>query len=154
MLPPYLAEQIGNWASEFAESDAARPLPEEARARAPEILSAFLAAACTRSGGMEGLSGTHLLDAFLEDLPKLRVPESLRPEIPGMACAFLGHLEASGRLAQGRALAKALAAASPAYLEASSGKPKPIRRAGAKLGRNDPCPCGSGRKYKTCCLRG
>jgi hypothetical protein len=21
-----------------------------------------------------------------------------------------------------------------------------------KIGRNDPCPCGSGRKYKKCCL--
>ncbi len=27
-------------------------------------------------------------------------------------------------------------------------------RAKAKVGRNDPCPCGSGRKYKRCCLRG
>ena len=25
-------------------------------------------------------------------------------------------------------------------------------RATAKIGRNDPCPCGSGRKYKKCCL--
>jgi len=24
---------------------------------------------------------------------------------------------------------------------------------GAKIGRNDQCPCGSGRKYKKCCLR-
>ena len=23
-----------------------------------------------------------------------------------------------------------------------------------KVGRNDPCPCGSGKKYKNCCLRG
>jgi hypothetical protein len=23
----------------------------------------------------------------------------------------------------------------------------------SKIGRNDPCPCGSGRKYKHCCLR-
>jgi uncharacterized protein YecA (UPF0149 family) len=23
-------------------------------------------------------------------------------------------------------------------------------RAGAKVGRNDPCPCGSGKKYKKC----
>ena len=23
--------------------------------------------------------------------------------------------------------------------------------AGAKIGRNDPCPCGSGKKYKNCC---
>jgi preprotein translocase subunit SecA len=27
--------------------------------------------------------------------------------------------------------------------------PKPVR-AGAKVGRNDPCPCGSGKKYKRC----
>ncbi|KAH3758891.1 hypothetical protein Pelo_9302 [Pelomyxa schiedti] len=25
---------------------------------------------------------------------------------------------------------------------------------GPKVGRNDPCPCGSGRKYKACCLKG
>jgi uncharacterized protein YecA (UPF0149 family) len=22
-----------------------------------------------------------------------------------------------------------------------------------KLGRNDPCPCGSGKKFKACCMR-
>jgi len=32
-------------------------------------------------------------------------------------------------------------------------KPKPIRRDQPKVGRNDPCPCGSGKKYKQCCLR-
>jgi preprotein translocase subunit SecA len=25
------------------------------------------------------------------------------------------------------------------------------KRASAKVGRNDPCPCGSGKKYKNCC---
>lgn len=29
-------------------------------------------------------------------------------------------------------------------------KPEPIRKL-AKIGRNDPCPCGSGKKYKKCC---
>jgi len=28
----------------------------------------------------------------------------------------------------------------------------PQMLAGAKIGRNDPCPCGSGKKYKKCCL--
>jgi preprotein translocase subunit SecA len=28
------------------------------------------------------------------------------------------------------------------------------KRAGAKVGRNDPCPCGSGKKYKKCCGQG
>ncbi len=29
--------------------------------------------------------------------------------------------------------------------------PEPYRNAGPKVGRNDPCPCGSGKKYKKCC---
>ncbi|PYU20285.1 MAG: hypothetical protein DMG30_21520, partial [Acidobacteria bacterium] len=27
-----------------------------------------------------------------------------------------------------------------------------ISHANGKIGRNDPCPCGSGKKYKRCCL--
>jgi uncharacterized protein len=27
----------------------------------------------------------------------------------------------------------------------------PIQREGPKIGRNDPCPCGSGKKFKKCC---
>ncbi|MFN9529462.1 MAG: YecA family protein [Pseudomonadaceae bacterium] len=29
----------------------------------------------------------------------------------------------------------------------------PVRRDDAKVGRNDPCSCGSGKKYKQCCMR-
>jgi len=28
-----------------------------------------------------------------------------------------------------------------------------VGKAGSKVGRNDPCPCGSGKKYKKCCGR-
>jgi preprotein translocase subunit SecA len=31
-------------------------------------------------------------------------------------------------------------------------KPQPAKRS-AKIGRNQPCPCGSGKKYKRCCGR-
>jgi SEC-C motif-containing protein len=31
--------------------------------------------------------------------------------------------------------------------------PKTVVRSGPKTGRNDPCPCGSGKKYKHCCGR-
>ncbi len=30
-------------------------------------------------------------------------------------------------------------------------RPRPVRS--TKIGRNDPCPCGSGKKYKKCCLK-
>ncbi len=32
-------------------------------------------------------------------------------------------------------------------------KVETIRNRGQRVGRNDPCPCGSGRKYKQCCMR-
>ena len=31
-------------------------------------------------------------------------------------------------------------------------KPTTVRREEPKVGRNDPCPCGSGKKYKNCCM--
>ncbi len=33
-------------------------------------------------------------------------------------------------------------------------KKQPVRNKAAKVGRNDPCPCGSGKKYKKCCGAG
>ena len=32
-------------------------------------------------------------------------------------------------------------------------KPAPVRNAAKKVGPNDPCPCGSGKKYKKCCMQ-
>ncbi|MFN3414561.1 MAG: SEC-C metal-binding domain-containing protein, partial [Thermoanaerobaculum sp.] len=32
----------------------------------------------------------------------------------------------------------------------TSGPPTTVRRTVPKVGRNDPCPCGSGKKYKKC----
>jgi len=38
-----------------------------------------------------------------------------------------------------------------AYWRAKEQAPVTMRREGDKVGRNDPCPCGSGKKYKACC---
>ncbi|MCL2111024.1 MAG: preprotein translocase subunit SecA [Clostridiales bacterium] len=35
--------------------------------------------------------------------------------------------------------------------ESRGGRKETVRRTGAKVGRNDPCPCGSGKKHKNCC---
>lgn len=37
------------------------------------------------------------------------------------------------------------------YFTTGKTMPKPVARALPKTGRNDPCPCGSGKKYKKCC---
>jgi len=47
--------------------------------------------------------------------------------------------------------------ASPEALATNAGqsdkRKEPIRNRGEKVGRNDPCPCGSGKKYKNCHMR-
>ncbi|MBR3949956.1 MAG: preprotein translocase subunit SecA [Oscillospiraceae bacterium] len=35
----------------------------------------------------------------------------------------------------------------------SAVKKQPVRNAAKKVGPNDPCPCGSGKKYKKCCMQ-
>lgn len=37
------------------------------------------------------------------------------------------------------------------YYDSSFPKPKTVKREDPKVGRNDPCSCGSGKKYKKCC---
>ncbi len=39
------------------------------------------------------------------------------------------------------------------FIDGELVKQQPIRRETPKVGRNDPCPCGSGKKYKKCCGR-
>jgi uncharacterized protein len=40
------------------------------------------------------------------------------------------------------------------YFRVARTPPETVRRATPKVGRNDPCPCGSGRKFKQCCGAG
>lgn len=37
------------------------------------------------------------------------------------------------------------------YVDGEAPEQQTIRHDGPRVGRNDPCPCGSGRKYKKCC---
>jgi len=66
-----------------------------------------------------------------------RVEESAAPALP----AFAREMERKQQRAEKEMQYQAGAAQAEA--------PKPVR-AGAKVGRNDPCPCGSGKKYKKC----
>jgi preprotein translocase subunit SecA len=57
----------------------------------------------------------------------------------------------SGSVTQGMIAGNAPAGDAPTGEPAE--KVEPIRNLSQTVGRNDPCPCGSGKKYKNCCLR-
>lgn len=154
----YLREKIENWVGDFCHSDAltdALPNPsQELRANAPGVLTQLLWIACANGDRDPGeLEQEDLNLAFLESVATLAVPAAVHERIPRLCAAFLGYLEGEGRLGGGREMGTYLKALSGKYAEVAAGKPKPVKNPGSKLGRNDPCPCGSGKKYKKCCLR-
>lgn len=51
------------------------------------------------------------------------------------------------------AIASSVCALHKYWLDRRDLQAAPIRRSSPKVGRNDLCPCGSGKKYKHCCLQ-
>jgi len=76
---------------------------------------------------------------FLKNVPQQTMHQN--------ASAFGGTTTASSGGARPSDVVSEAAAATEAQA-----KTKPLRT-GPKVGRNDPCPCGSGKKYKNCCGR-
>jgi preprotein translocase subunit SecA len=57
----------------------------------------------------------------------------------------------AGSMNQGADTAAQRAAQSSSQSETA--RPEPVRNTAPRVGRNDPCPCGSGKKYKACHMR-
>jgi preprotein translocase subunit SecA len=81
-----------------------------------------------------------------------------------MSAAQIAALQAAAARAAALRSPPVAAAASPRAEESGPGEgpassveasraPDPIRRDKPKVGRNDPCWCGSGKKYKNCHMR-
>lgn len=154
MTSPYSRERIDNWVSDFAMGDRARRFTGPVVEYAQEILATFLAGACdVRGVEPEDVGEADLRAALLGPVAAIEAPQSVRETTPDLCGAFLEDLEAGGRLGGGRALGTFVRALRPAFLSSSGAKRTPDRRPGPKLNPNDPCPCGSGRKFKRCCQR-
>ena len=150
-MGPFTREKIENWVGDFCGSDSVRSFSSGIREYAPELLTTFLVVACeARDIEPEDVEEPDLKASLLK-LAKLQLPESVKLEVPSLCGAMLADLESQGRLGGGRVLGAYVRALEDAFAEVASGKPKPVKRPGSRIGRNDPCPCGSGRKYKKCC---
>ena len=86
-------------------------------------------------------------EMFLEMVRRFREETvSLMLRIRPMRPEEVEELEAKRRSKQERELRMS-------HGDEEAAKPKPVRRKNKKIGRNEPCPCGSGKKYKKCCGR-
>jgi len=153
MQGPYSHQQIENWVGDFCSSDAILAFPSGVREHASAVLVRFMIATCeVRNVEPGDMEEADLKTALLGSIAKLNLPAGIKSKVPALCGALLCHMEAEGRLSDGKLLGAYTRALSEAFEDAASGKPKPIVRPGSRLKRNDPCPCGSGKKYKKCCL--
>ena len=154
MVDPYRAGTIATWVSDFAGTPGWDGLPAPAKEYAEQILPRFLARACEeRDVGPADVAEADLKPALLEGVGGLALPASARASAPDLCAAFLATLQDQGRLAGGRALGRYVRALREAWQERTADTVKPIRNPGTRIGRNEPCPCGSGRKFKHCCMK-
>ena len=154
MAGQYTKEKIENWVSDSCSSDAMGGFSSGTREYAADLLVKFLVAACDARGvEPEDIEEPDCKQALLGTLAKLQLPSTVKAEVPALCGTFLTQLEAEGRLGGGKLLGAYVRALKDAFADATSGKPKPVVRPGSRIGRNDPCPCGSGKKYKKCCMR-
>jgi len=94
---------------------------------------------------------------FLGDLQRRQVRaqhQETGPLVGGHAAAGAGAAAAAMSGAGAAAARSARGAEAALNAAAAAAKAAPVVRSGEKVGRNDPCPCGSGKKYKKCCGAG
>lgn len=105
------------------------------------------------SMGMKPLPDSIGMKPLPDPLRMTPVNGPFRSSPPGGVAPFPGvahPTEAPGVVLPFPGMAKAdLAAGAPRIFTETA---KPASTADGKVGRNDPCPCGSGKKYKKCCM--
>ena len=86
-----------------------------------------------------------------DDDPPRRDPHHLPRDRPGAAHSTSSRLPATwSRAEPASATRRSAAGAATATVVAGNGNGAPVARSGPKVGRNDPCWCGSGKKFKKC----
>ncbi|MCA1685704.1 MAG: SEC-C domain-containing protein [Planctomycetia bacterium] len=148
-----------NWSGDFAETFAAGLFDPSVRNFIPEILGHFgkEVRKLDRDFPDEVSPGTFAA-VLSEAMPRLTLPDPVRAAVPEVVARFLEYLRESGRVGEGddwAAQVRVIGQTVRDRLKPGGGlKGVTIRKAegSSPVGRNDPCPCGSGKKFKKCCM--
>jgi len=154
----------------FLDSAAARALAGASRAEIKFVVESFLESVYDGLGKAPRLLDPEDLHPLLGNLlpPRFARRDPRAARVPAVLRAYFAHLAETEVLPQAFELGQALEANLAEFERAvrtgdphghahaaPAGAPpaRPIVNRAPKVGRNDPCPCGSGKKFKACCAR-
>jgi len=158
------AREIRLDSAAFLDSPRAAQLPGK-RADVRAIVERFLACAYDELGKAPHLlEGDDLAELLGERLPAhFGKKDPLAESVEDVLAAYLAFLGEHAVVLHAFELSHALLEHAPAFRRAVAAgelagraptpKAAPFVHRADKTGRNDPCPCGSGKKFKHCCQR-
>ena len=92
------------------------------------------------------------MEEFFQSLSGMQVHQEISALSGELASQTVSSTQTASSAPVRRRPAPRVSGAPPPGMDLpSQSRPAPVRQQVAKVGRNDPCPCGSGRKYKKCC---
>ena len=101
----------------------------------------------------------HLADQekiLFSGMQSLNLTADIRKSIPEIVSCFFQYLYTSGVHPPARQWDEDLALLTPRFVERvrddGTMKGETFTKKYSETGRNDPCPCGSGKKFKKCCM--
>jgi beta-glucosidase-like glycosyl hydrolase len=130
---------------DFIEHTLATPWSYMGRDRA-DILNAFLDAAGCKASELNGAAIDQALQSIVPRMKKSRLSDA--PKMIG------GFIEWAGKvllLPNSNNLAKEAVKRGEQLAREDEAKRLPVKVEAGEPGRNDPCKCGSGKKFKKCC---
>ncbi len=150
-----LDETLENWIGDFDVSFAASTLPSDLDEWRASLLRTFLEGVTARDPGFPREVSPGSFKQALDRALALDVPAAARNRTAEIVATFFEYLRTAGRVAEGDDWAAQMrvlgAGVQHRVREDGSVRGVTHRRAAESVGRNDPCPCGSGKKYKKCC---
>ncbi len=148
--------QYRDWPVSFLESEYAFFLKDSLKEHAEPILQHLLAAMAEFNPHFPNNVTRGLIQAtYREKIAPLNLPLETRKEIPLLIEDFVNFLSQSGLYPPAVEWVDGFREEGQKYAnnfrEDGSFRGETQRRSEIKIGRNAPCPCGSGKKFKNCC---
>ncbi len=152
-----IMDQVEAFVSEYSASEHFMFLSPEGKEEAEPMLLAFFRQAKDRGiSTLQNLMAKDVEELFLAAMPRLNVSSAQKRAVPELLEGFFAFLKDTGRFPPAGGWLMCVESARQRYLasirEDGTVKGATFKKKYTDVGRNDPCPCGSGKKFKKCCM--
>lgn len=150
-------DEAESFISEYASSEHFLFLRGPAKEGAEIVLTTFFKKAGELGRpALQDLKGKDVEDILLNSMPRLDLLVEVKKVVPEILDGFFSFLKDTGRFPPAGVWQLCIESNRGKYGQSirsdGSVKGTTFKKQYTDVGRNDPCPCGSGQKFKKCCM--